>query len=128
MKLIEGKPTKSGKTTYLYLNDKGEKVSLLPVTAKKKGYKPVLKEEKIVENVEKIVKVDKKQGVSNTEIISKSPKEILQEYLFKNKSCQILKNGKIIFTNGNPIEYEEDGFRINDKKYEYTGIRLKKIK
>ena len=41
---------------------------------------------------------------------------------------KILKNGKIIFTNGNPIEYEEDGFRINDKKYEYTGIRLKKIK
>ena len=103
MELIKGKPTKSGKITYLYYNNKGDKISLLPETAKKRGYKPV-----IIEKIEKEKTVEKK--IEKIEVITKSPKEILQEYLFKNKNCQIIKNGMVIFTNGkDPIIYEENG-------------------
>lgn len=38
--LVEGKPTKSGKKTYKYIDDKGKVKDLLPETAIKKGYKP----------------------------------------------------------------------------------------
>jgi hypothetical protein len=42
---IEGKPTKSGKITYKYINEKGEIKDYLPTSAEKKGYKPATKED-----------------------------------------------------------------------------------
>ena len=44
--LIEGEPTKTGKKTFKYIDDKGKIKDLLPETAKKKGYKPYIKEKK----------------------------------------------------------------------------------
>jgi hypothetical protein len=43
--LIPGKPTKSGKITFKYLNDKGQVKDYLPTTAKKKGYQPATKKD-----------------------------------------------------------------------------------
>jgi len=43
--LIPGKPTKTGKTTFKYLNDKGKVVDMIPQNAEKKGYKPATKKD-----------------------------------------------------------------------------------
>jgi hypothetical protein len=43
--LIPGKPTKSGKPTFKYINDKGEVKDYVPTTAIKKGYEPTKKED-----------------------------------------------------------------------------------
>ena len=121
MKLIEGKKTKTGKITYLYFNKEGVEVSLLPSTAKRKGYKPVIKP---------VIKKDIKPVIKPIDNIkeSKKPKEILMDYLSSNKSCCIMKNGVVIFTNSkDSISFEDDYFIVYDKKYPYTGIRMKLI-
>ena len=38
--LIPGKPTKSGKLTFKYINEKGKIIDMIPETAESKGYKP----------------------------------------------------------------------------------------
>jgi len=43
MDLIKGTPTKSGNETFLYYNKEGRVVSVVPETAEKNGYKPVIK-------------------------------------------------------------------------------------
>jgi len=40
MVLIPGKPTKAGKKTFKYINDKGKIVNMTPESAQTKGYKP----------------------------------------------------------------------------------------
>lgn len=43
--LISGKPTKTGKKTFKYLNNKGKIVDMIPLNAEKKGYKPATKKD-----------------------------------------------------------------------------------
>ena len=43
MILIPGKPTKAGKLTFKYVNEKGKIVDMIPETAESKGYKPSTK-------------------------------------------------------------------------------------
>jgi len=43
--LIPGKPTKTGKITFKYINKGGKVVDMIPETAEKKGYKPATKKD-----------------------------------------------------------------------------------
>jgi hypothetical protein len=129
--LVEGKPTKSGKPTYLYYDNKGEVVSLLQDTAEKKGYKPVLNSDNITINNTNITEIVSDDHTDEHEVVLfKGPEQLFRELVFSNNSFEIYYGEEKIFdtdnTNKNKILFEKAGFHIFGKIYSYNGIYLKK--
>jgi hypothetical protein len=141
--LIQGEPTKSGKITYLYYDENNKIVSLLPQTASKKGYNPVLEgDENISYNKfiieETIDEVDNLKIESIDVIENKIIEQIntiedeLKSLIKYHKIFEIYNKGNLIFsskvTSLDKVKLDENFFSIFGIKYDYNnGIRLKKI-
>jgi hypothetical protein len=135
-KLVEGKPTRSGKTTYLYRNKKGEVVSLLPDSAEERGYEPILSEND-VENEVNIANSNKKSKKENPKKDKKKPKkplfkgaaQLFREFYENHQEFEIYLGAEKIFdtaaTSKTKLTCLRRGIKFFDKEYSYDGLRLK---
>jgi hypothetical protein len=143
-KPIQGQPTKSGKTTYLYRNKKGEVVSLLPDSAEKRGYQPIFDDESINDesindesiNDESINDESIDSILSDKPIIQikkkplfKSITQLFREFYDSHQNFEIYEGQEKIFdTKSTPKDkliLLKDSIQIFDRNYLYTGLRLK---